>query len=85
VECSNPNYAFCRGMIHPFWFYGGNDVSLSGSESGEVNDLPFHPVLFGLGLVRLLLGALVAVGLFYLLIKLAGLADAMTKTKRVAS
>jgi len=32
-----------------------------------------------------LLGALVAVGLFYLLIKLAGLADAMTKAKRVAS
>lgn len=47
--------------------------------------MPFHPALFGLGLVRLLLGALVAVGLFYLLIKLAGLADAMTKTKRVTS
>lgn len=46
--------------------------------------MPFHPVLFGLGLVRLLLGALVAVGLFYLLIKLAGLADAMSKAKRAA-
>ena len=72
-------------MIHPFWFYVGYDVSPCGCKSGEVNDLPFHPVLFGLGLVRLLLGALVAVGLFYLLIKLAGLADATTKAKRVAS
>jgi len=71
-------------MIHPFWFYAGYDVSPSGCKSREVNDSPFHPVLFGLGLVRLLLGALVAVGLFYLLIKLASLADAMTKAKRAA-
>ena len=71
-------------MIHPFRFYAGYDVSPCRCKSGEVNDLPFHPVLFGLGLVRLLLSALVAVGLFYLLIKLAGLADAMTKAKRAA-
>jgi hypothetical protein len=49
--------------------------------------LVFHPgpalVLFGL--VRVVLALLVAVGLFYLLIKLAGLVDAMTQAKRAPS
>lgn len=40
------------------------------------------PVLIFFGLVKVILGLLVSVGLFYLLIKLAGLVDAMTKLKR---
>jgi len=49
--------------------------------------LVFHPgaalVLFGL--VRAVLGAVVVVGVFYLLIKLAGLVDAMTDVKRASA
>lgn len=53
----------------------------------------FHPLLnpallrlFGVfGLVHLVFGAVVVIGLFYLLIKLAGLADAMAHAKRTAS
>jgi len=36
------------------------------------------------GLVKTLLALLVSIGLFYVLIKLAGLADAMTKAKQTA-
>jgi len=53
----------------------------------EVNRLVFHPgpalVLFGL--VRVVLGAVVVVGVLYLLIKLAGLVDAMTAAKRASA
>jgi MFS family permease len=57
------------------------------SKRMEVNCLVFHPgaalVLFGL--VRVVLGAVVVVGVFYLLIKLAGLVDAMTAAKRASA
>ena len=50
----------------------------------EVNRLVLHPgpllVLFGL--LRIVLGAVIVVGLFYLLIKLARLAEAIAETKR---
>lgn len=50
----------------------------------EVNNLVFHPgaalVLFGL--IRVVLGAALIIGLLYLLMKLARLADAMTEAKR---
>jgi uncharacterized membrane protein len=50
----------------------------------EVSDLVFHPgaalVLFGL--VRVVLGAALVIGLLYLLMKLARLAEAMTEAKR---
>jgi hypothetical protein len=36
------------------------------------------------GVVKALLALLISIGLFYLLIKLAGLADAMTKAKQAA-
>jgi hypothetical protein len=53
----------------------------------EVKCLVFHPgaalVLFGL--VRVVLGAVVVIGLFYLLVKLAGLAEAMTEAKRASA
>jgi hypothetical protein len=71
-------------MIHPFsfsllargaWFRGM-----------EVNCLVFHPgVAFLLfGLVDVVLGAVIVIGLFYLLVKLAGLVDAMTDAKRAS-
>jgi len=41
------------------------------------------PALAFFGLVRISLAVLVSVGLFYLLIRLAGLADAIAKAKRV--
>lgn len=52
-----------------------------------MRSLVFHPgVAYAFfGLVRLSLSVLVAVGLFYLLVKLAGLADAMTDAKRATS
>jgi Flp pilus assembly protein TadG len=50
----------------------------------EVNDLVLHPgaalVLFGLA--RVVLGAALIIGLLYLLMKLARLADAMADAKR---
>ena len=50
----------------------------------EVNDLVFHPGagLVLLGLVRLVLGAALVIGVLYLLVKLARLAEAMTEAKR---
>lgn len=42
------------------------------------------PAFVFFGLVKTLLALLISVGLFYLLIKLAGLADAMTKAKQAA-
>lgn len=53
----------------------------------EVNRLVFHPgpVLVLFGLVRFVLGAVVVVGLFYLLVKLAGLVEVMTEAKRVSA
>ena len=53
----------------------------------EVNRLVFHPgaVLVLFGLVRIVLGAVVVIGLFYLLVKLAGLAGAMTEAKRASA
>jgi len=49
----------------------------------EVNRLVLHPgplfVLFGL--LRIVLGAVIVVGLFYLFIKLAKLAEAIAETK----
>jgi hypothetical protein len=52
----------------------------------EVNCLVFHPdVAFLLfGLVHVVLGAVIVIGLFYLLVKLAGLVDAMTEAKRAS-
>jgi len=49
--------------------------------------LVFHPgpALALFGLVRISLGAIVAIGLFYLIIKLAGLVGAMTEAKRATS
>jgi len=50
----------------------------------EVNDLVFHPgaaiVLFGL--IRVVLGAALIIGLLYLLMKLARLAEVMTEAKK---
>jgi len=50
----------------------------------EVNDLVFHPgaglVLFGL--IRVVFGAALVIGVLYLLMKLARLAEAMTEAKR---
>jgi len=50
----------------------------------EVNDLIFHPgaaiVLFGL--IRVVLGAALIIGLLYLLMKLARLAEVMTEAKK---
>jgi uncharacterized membrane protein YuzA (DUF378 family) len=43
------------------------------------------PVLVLFGLVRDVLGTVVVIGLFYLLVKLAGLADAMTEVKRASA
>ncbi len=53
----------------------------------EVNRLVFHPgpAFIILGLVRAVLGAVIVVGVFYLLIKLAGLVDAMTHAKRASA
>ena len=51
----------------------------------EVNDLVvFHPGagLVLLGLIRLVLGGALVIGVLYLLIKLARLAEAMTEAKR---
>ena len=50
----------------------------------EVNVLVFHPGagLVLLGLVRLVLGAALIIGVLYLLMKLARLAEAMTEAKR---
>jgi uncharacterized membrane protein len=50
----------------------------------EVNVLVFHPGagLVLLGLVRLVLGAALVIGVLYLLMKLARLAEAMTEAKR---
>ena len=50
----------------------------------EVNDLVFHPGagIVLLGLVRLVLGAALVIGVLYLLMKLARLAEAMTEAKR---
>lgn len=50
----------------------------------EVNDLVFHPgaALALFGLVRVMLGAALVIGLLYLLMKLARLAEAMTEAKR---
>jgi uncharacterized membrane protein len=50
----------------------------------EVNVLVFHPgaAFVLLGLVRVVLGAALVIGLLYLLIKLARLAEAMTEAKR---
>lgn len=49
--------------------------------------LVFHPgpalVLFGF--IRAILGAVVVIGVFYLIIKLAGLVDAMTAAKRASA
>jgi hypothetical protein len=41
------------------------------------------PLLVLFGLLRIVLGAVIVVGLFYLLIKLARLAEAIAETKRV--
>jgi uncharacterized membrane protein len=50
----------------------------------EVNVMVFHPGagLVLLGLVRLVLGAALVIGVLYLLLKLARLAEAMTEAKR---
>jgi hypothetical protein len=50
----------------------------------EVNDLVFHPGagLVLLGLIRVIFGAALVIGVLYLLIKLARLAEAMTEAKR---
>lgn len=50
----------------------------------EVDILVFHPGagLVLLGLVRLALGAALVIGVLYLLMKLARLAEAMTEAKR---
>jgi len=52
-----------------------------------VNRLVFHPgpVLILFGLVRVVLGVVIAIVLFYVLVKLAGLAQAMTEAKRAAT
>jgi uncharacterized integral membrane protein len=53
----------------------------------EVNSLVFHPgpVLALFGLLRIILGAVIVVGLFYLLIKLARLMEVMAETKRAST
>jgi hypothetical protein len=53
----------------------------------EVNCLVFHPgpALILFGLVRAILGAVVVVAVFYLLIKLARLVDALTDAKRASA
>ena len=63
------------------------DDSLPVSEQTEVKRLVFSLGLTYVffGLVPVSLRLLVAVGLFYLLVKLAGLADAMAETKRARS
>jgi len=63
------------------------DDSLPESESTEVKRLVFHPGLtyVFLGFLRVTSSVLVAVGLFYLLVKLAGLPNAMTEAKRARS
>jgi hypothetical protein len=73
-------------MIHSFSFYRCL-VAESASKRKEVNRLVFHPgLLFVLfDLARVALGAVVVVALFYLLIKLAGLAAAMTEAKRAST
>ena len=50
----------------------------------EVNVLVFHPGagIVLLGLVRLVLSATLVIGVLYLLMKLARLAEAMTEAKR---
>lgn len=45
---------------------------------------PIGPGIVLVELVRLVLALLVSVGFFYLLIKLAGLVDAMTKAKQAS-
>jgi len=63
------------------------DDSLPVSEQTEVKRLVFSLGLTYVffGLVRVSLRLLVAVGLFYLLVKLAGLPNAMTEAKRARS
>ena len=53
----------------------------------EVNCLVFHPgpVLALFGLLRVALGAVLVIGLFYLLIKLARLVEVITETKRAST
>jgi hypothetical protein len=53
----------------------------------EVNRLVFHPgPVFALfGLLRIALGAVLVIGLFYLLIRLARLAEVMAETKKVST
>jgi hypothetical protein len=52
----------------------------------EVNWLAAHigAALLLFGMVRMALAVLLSVGAFYLLVKLAALADAMTKAKQTA-
>jgi len=45
---------------------------------------PIGPALLLFGVVRMALAVLISVGVFYLLIKLAALADAMTRAKQTA-
>jgi hypothetical protein len=52
-----------------------------------VNRLVFHPgaALVFFGLIRVVLAVVISIGLFYLLIKFAKLADAMSEAKRPAA